>query len=134
MSHLRLKRVSVIRLGRILNMLYRPSELADEISVSVDTIYRSYIPAGMPHIKDPKGDIWIDGTKFISWAKQTIAKSKEKRYPLQDNQAWCLHCNKPVDLINPIISYQNRYIEILQSNCPNCGSKINRGRKAGDKP
>lgn len=130
-SHPRLKRVSIIRLGKILNMLYRPSELAEDICVSVDTIYRSYIPAGMPYSKDQSGDIWINGLQFVAWAKETITKSKEKRFPLPDDHAWCMHCNKPVKMINPIITFKNRYVEILQSKCPICGKKINRGRKAG---
>jgi len=112
-------------------MMYRPAELAEEICVSVDTIYRSYIPAGMPHTKDQAGNIWINGTHFVAWAKETIAKSKEKRYPLPDDYAWCMHCNQPVQMIDPIVTFKNRYVEILQSRCPNCNKKVNRGRKAG---
>jgi hypothetical protein len=127
MPRAQLNRISIIHLGRILNMLYRPSELAEELSISVETIYRSYIPAGMPHSKDDKGDIWINGKQFITWAHQTITQNKSRRQPLPNNMAWCLHCNKPVELINPIIVYQNRYLQLLQSTCPHCGTKINRG-------
>ena len=40
------------RLVRLLNMLYKPSELAEEIGFTVRQIYRVYIPAGCPCIKD----------------------------------------------------------------------------------
>jgi len=37
-----LKHQHIIKLSRLLNMLYKPSEIAEEIGVSVDTVYRSY--------------------------------------------------------------------------------------------
>jgi hypothetical protein len=123
-----LKRVSIIRLGRILNMMYRPSELAEELCISTETIYRSYLPAGMPYTRDEKGDIWINGKQFVSWAQETIVKNKANRKPLPDNTAWCMRCNRPVELIDPSIVYQNNYIELLQSKCPVCKAKINRAR------
>ena len=36
-----LRHTQIIRLERILNMLYKPAELAEEIAVNPDTIYRS---------------------------------------------------------------------------------------------
>jgi len=43
-----LKHCHIIKLGRLLNMLYKPSEIAEEIGVAQDTVYRSYLPAGAP--------------------------------------------------------------------------------------
>jgi len=108
--------------------MYKPAELAEEIKISVDTIYRSYIPAGMPHIRKDN-EIWINGLQFVEWAKHTIAKNKKDRKPLPENVTWCLKCNKIVPLISPYVAYQNHYIEILQSICPDCGTRINRGRR-----
>jgi hypothetical protein len=42
-------------LPRLLWMYYSPSDLADEIGCNVDTVYKSYIPAGCPHKRDERG-------------------------------------------------------------------------------
>jgi predicted RNA-binding Zn-ribbon protein involved in translation (DUF1610 family) len=117
-----------VKLGRLLNMLYRPAEIAEEIGVAQDTIYRSYLPAGLPHTRDAKGNVWIHGPAFVAWARQTVAKRKSKRAGLPDGYAWCMKCNHPVLLINPHIKVTNRYLELLQAHCPDCGSVINRAR------
>lgn len=122
-----LKHTQIIRLTRILDMLYKPRELAEEIGVSLDTIYRSYLPAGLPHTRE-RGDIWIYGPAFVAWAKQTIAKNKRQRAPLPEGTAWCVKCNGVVEQIKPRIVYANPHIEILQSKCPTCGGKVNRAR------
>lgn len=122
-----LKHTQVIRLGRILDMMYKPAELAQEIGVIPDTIYRSYLPAGLPHTRDSK-NIWIHGPAFVAWAKETIVKHRRTRAGLADNLAWCVKCNAPVEMIDPKVKYTNRYIEIMQSQCPHCHSLINRAR------
>ena len=123
-----LKHTHIIKLGRLLDMLYKPSEIADEIGVSQDTVYRSYLPAGLPHTRDEQDNVWIHGPAFIGWARETISKRKARRRPLPDDQAWCLACKGPVPLINPKIKSVNRYLEMLQAVCPQCGTTINRAR------
>lgn len=108
-------------------MLYKPAEIAEEIGVSVDTIYRSYLPAGLPHIRDGD-DIWIHGPAFVAWAKETISKKKSERAGLPDGQAWCMKCNQAVQLVDPKIKTVNRYLELLQARCPQCGKIVNRAR------
>lgn len=121
----RMKREIIIRLGRLLNMRYKPSELANEIGVSVDTIYRTYMKAGAPFERDKAGQVWIVGTSFREWA---ITQCGNKHSHLEDNQAWCLKCNKPVIIIEPRIKVINRYLEMVQGKCSECGTKVNRGR------
>ena len=123
-----LKHTHIIKLGRILNMLYKPSEIAEEIGVTTDTVVRSYLPAGLPHTRDAKNRVWIHGPTFVSWAKATISKRKSQRAPLADNHAWCLRCNKPVEMRTPSIHPINHYLELLQARCPSCGCKINRAQ------
>ena len=36
-----LKHTHIIKLGRLLDMMYKPAEIADEIGVTPDTVYRS---------------------------------------------------------------------------------------------
>lgn len=123
-----LKHTHIIKLGRLLDMLYKPSEIAEEIGVSTETIYRSYMPAGLPYIRDAKGNIWIHGPAFVAWAKETISKKKSERVGLAEDQAWCMKCNQAVQLIDPKIKQVNRYLELLQTRCPQCGTKINRAQ------
>ncbi len=123
-----LKHTQIIRLSRILNMMYKPSELAEEIGVTQDTIYRSYLPAGLPHERDVSGSVWIHGPAFVAWARQTISKKKSERAGLPLDHAWCMVCNKSVRLIKPTVKNVNRYIEILQSACPSCRTIVNRAR------
>lgn len=123
-----LKHTHIVKLGRLLNMLYKPNEIAEEIGVSKDTVYRSYLPAGLPHTRDEQGNIWIHGPAFVSWAKETVAKKKSDRAGLPDGHAWCMKCNRPVLLNNPKTKIINRYLEMQQAPCPYCGKTVNRAR------
>ena len=123
-----LKHTHIIKLGRILDMLYKPGEIADEIGVTQDTVYRSYLPAGLPHTRDTKGNVWIHGPAFVAWARETISMRKSKRAGLLDDHAWCMKCNRPVRLNQPRVKIVNRYLELLQAPCPGCGRTVNRAR------
>jgi hypothetical protein len=123
-----LKHRHIIKLARLLDMLYKPGEIAEELGVTVDTVYRSYLPAGLPHARGAKGEIWIHGPAFVAWARETISGKRNKRAGLPDDQAWCLKCARPVALISPKIRSVNRYIELMQSQCPICGRTVNRAR------
>lgn len=123
-----LKHTHIVKLGRILNMLYKPAEIAEEIGVNIDTIYRSYLPAGLPHERDDSGNIWIHGPAFVAWARSTISKKRSSRTGLPDGHAWCLKCNRPALLRSPKVKIINRYLELLQAPCPYCGTTINRAR------
>jgi len=125
-----LKHTQIIRLGRILNMLYKPSELAAEIGVTTDTIYRSYLPAGLPHTRD-EHSIWIHGPAFVSWAKETVTKKQSQRKGLAPDQAWCMTCDQPVHMDHPKVRPVNRYVELLQARCPSCRHVVNRMQARG---
>lgn len=123
-----LKHQHIIKLSRLLNMLYKPAEIAEEIGVATDTVYRSYLPAGCPYTRDGEGNIWIHGPTFVAWARETISKKKSERAGLPDDHAWCMKCNQAVQLINPKTKRVNRYLELQQAHCPYCGGKVNRAR------
>lgn len=123
-----LKHTHIIKLGRLLNMLYRPAEIAEEIGVTPDTVYRSYLPAGLPYTSDIEGNIWIHGPAFASWAKETITQKRARRAGLAEGQAWCMKCNRPVRMVAPTVRSVNRYTELLQSRCRACGTTVNRAR------
>jgi hypothetical protein len=128
---MRLRRDHVIRLGRLLNMRYRPAELASEIGCHPDTVYRSYIPAGCPHERDGRGHIWIVGTEFAEWAQNLASQDRVK---LAAGEAFCFKCSKAVRMAGPVtIKRTNRYLEMASARCPECGTVVNRARARTDR-
>ena len=120
-------RSQIIRLGRLLNMRYRPSEIASEINCCTDTVYRSYIPAGCPHTRDETGHLWIVGTAFAEWARDI--NSRENKRSLSDGEAFCMKCRKPVRMAEPItVRPTNHHLELVTGMCPECGTPVNRAR------
>ena len=83
------------RLSRLLNMLYRPSELAEELGINVRQVYRVYIPGGCPHERDSRRHIWINGAAFRNWYDEIYKKRRMAR-----DEAFCLTCKRPVKMAN----------------------------------
>lgn len=108
------------RLGKLLDMYYKPSELAEEVGFTRHQVYRVYIPAGCPHNRDEKRYIWINGKAFREWYEKTYP-----RMSLDQDETFCLTCKKPVKIINPKKEKKGR-LHYLTSNCPNCGRKLAR--------
>lgn len=108
------------RLIKLLDMMYSPAELAQEIGFSVRQVYRVYIPAGCPHERDHLRRIWINGKTFREWVSE-IYKKRE----LLPNEAFCLSCKKAVKMANPERKQEGRLIYYL-CDCPNCGRKLAR--------
>lgn len=122
-----LRRTQIIRLGRLLEMKYRPSEIAAEIGCHVDTVYRSFIPAGCPHTRDSHGHIWIIGTEFAQWARDMMAS--RDHITLGDNEAYCLRCRSAVVMQRPLtVRPTNRCLELVTGRCPDCDATVNRAR------
>ena len=122
-------RVQISRLPRLLWMKYTPAEVAAEIGVTIDQIYRSYLPAGCPHARDESGHIWMEGAEFREWALRTF---KHASAGMGENQAYCLRCRKPVEIVQPMIRPTNRYLELVRGKCAECGATVHRGRKKDD--
>ena len=108
------------RLHSLLDMMYRPSELAEEIGFAVRQVYRAYVPAGCPHERDKHRFLWINGKAFREWALEVYKKRK-----LAGDEAFCLTCKHPVRMVNPVQKRQGRLVYAL-CNCPDCGRKLTR--------
>ncbi len=108
------------RLVKLLDMMYSPSELADEIGFTKRQVYRVYILLGCPHIQDENRHLWINGKSFREWVK-IIYKKQE----LKTNEAFCLTCKKAVPMVNKTRKQKNRLF-YYQCTCTNCGRILNR--------
>lgn len=125
----RISRGKAKRLEKLLHMLYKPAEIAEVMGVTVDTIYRSYLPAGGPFEKDIKNHVWIVGDLFAKWALDCAITNNRKKpvVKLLPGQVYCLRCNSIVIMQRVTASRPNsRGVINLSGRCPNCNGKVNR--------
>jgi len=108
------------RLKGLFDMLYSPSELANEIGINKDQIYMVYIPYGCLHERDERNHILINGKEFADWYCKIY-----KKIHLRPNETFCKTCKKPVKLYKSKKTSKGQIIYIL-SRCPNCGRKLTR--------
>lgn len=118
-------------LPRLMDMMYKPSEIAEEIGVTTEVITRSYLPDGCPFERDKKGNLWIHGLSFAAWMRAVNDRQRHLG-TLADGEAWCIKCQAAVPLVRPRMRHQGRYTKIYQGKCERCGSKINRAYAASD--
>jgi hypothetical protein len=119
--------IKLTTLRMILDMMYKPPELAEEIGVNVDTIYRSWMPAGMPYEIDDRGRYWIHGPAFVGWVKD--GKDAATKDMMAPDQGWCTKCKARVQMKDPTIRPITRSLEMMASPCVTCGCTVNRLRK-----
>jgi hypothetical protein len=125
----RIDRGVMRRAVRLLEMPYKPSELADALGVSVQTIYQSHLPAGCPHRRDDDGHIWIVGSEWRAWAEEMAEKSKhrQEKEPLDPDEAFCLHCRKRTKMVDLNIGAEiHRNLVQLTGKCQFCGGVVSR--------
>jgi len=104
----------------LFDMLYTTRELAEEIDISIDQIYRVYVPGGCPCERDSRNHIFINGKLFKEWYEKTY-----KKQSLNKNQAFCLTCKKPAAIEKKERLIKNGLIYDLVI-CPYCGRKISK--------
>ena len=106
------------RLQNLFDMMYKPSELAEEIGINKRQFYRVYIPLGLTVERDSRNHIWINGMVFKNWILEYYKKVK-----LKENEAFCLTCKEPVEIVDPE-HHEIHSLYYLTCHCPNCGRKI----------
>jgi hypothetical protein len=104
-------------------MMYGTQELAKELGVRQSTVVR-WTQRGAPHRRDRRGHLWIHGHLFASWVESQRRSRSRRRVSI--DQAYCLHCNKLVNMHNPRPRRIGNMI-LLSARCPECGAKVNRG-------
>lgn len=106
-----------VRMAKLLDMLYTPGELAEQVGFTRRQVYRVYVPAGCPHQRDTRGYLWINGKRFREWYEATYP-----RLALATDEMFCLTCKKPVKIINPTQEKRGRLVYSVSA-CPKCGRK-----------
>ena len=118
----------IVKAPGLLPMLYKVSEIAEELLVNERTL-RDWITSGAPHQRDERNNLWVNGRLFAEWV-QAQRKPKQPAQ-LTDNQAYCLRCKAVAELTNPeIVPIKGKLINI-KGVCPQCGCVINRGGRHG---
>lgn len=116
----RLDGVQRLRLEKLLDMLYMPSELAEEIGFNRRQVYRVYMHFECPHERDEKRRIWINGKEFREWYERTYPRTS-----LNNDEAFCLTCKRNIKMKNPVKQQKGRLIYWVCV-CPKCNRKIAR--------
>ena len=99
-------------------MMYKPSEIADQIGFDKRMFYRVYLPLGLPHERDKNNYIWINGKEFKNWIIGFYKKAE-----IGKDEVFCLTCKKPVEILSPKWKEKNG-IYFLNCVCPYCGRKL----------
>jgi hypothetical protein len=118
----------IVKAPGLLPLLYKVSELADELQLPERTL-RDWLDMGAPHQRDQSNHIWVNGTRFKQWVNdQRKPKRKNK---LLDHEAYCLRCKAIVELRSPQRQNLSGRLFNMYGTCPTCGCSINRGGADG---
>ncbi len=113
----------IARAPGLLEMFYKPSELASELGVTHETI-RNWIANGLPFEEVDEGRMVV-GTVLALWISEKYQKKAVSAQTPKDF-GYCFKCNQSVKMVNPIIKTVDSIL-LKQGNCPFCGTKVNRG-------
>lgn len=137
MNKIHFNRSQLGKLKRLLDMEYRPSEIASEIGLTADTLYRSHIPNGAPARTDKTDRIWINGKLYAAWVHDYQIQRKSRlddHCVMTTNETYCFTCNKVVAIVTPKIRKYKRNIVLKTGRCPECGGKVSRFLPEGTEP
>lgn len=91
-----LSRGLIRRSLRLLDMEYKPREIAEELGAKPEQILRLVL-AGAPARKDQSGHYWIHGLSFYEFLQKAAPKNRKAKKTFSLNQAWCMTCKSVVD-------------------------------------
>ena len=89
----------IVRAPGLLPMLYKPSELEQELDIPAFTV-RGWLSKGLPHQRDSRGHIWIDGRQFAEWVQ--VTSQARPRANLREDEAYCLRCRRLVKMLSEL--------------------------------
>lgn len=93
-----------------------------------ESTLRDWLGTGLPHQRDERGHIWINGQEFAEWVK--VSRRAPASRKMAGDEAYCFRCQKPVKLLSPAIACRGKQ-QLLNGVCPDCGLNIYRGSRNG---
>ena len=127
-ARLKFPHCAIVKAPGLLPMLYSINELCSELDVPRHMVI-SWLQNGLPHERDRRKYIWVNGKKCSSWI-EAVRKAQKKTKTLKPNQAYCFRCRMPVKIINPKVVHENGNRR-LTGECPRCCGIVNKGVKSG---
>jgi hypothetical protein len=124
MKRIRFSNIVINKSSGLLEMEYRPNEIAVELGVSSRTV-REWLKNGAPYRKDVHNRLWIVGSDLAKWVEEN--RKHKSQIKLADNEAFCLHCRKPVSFLDTQKVPAKKRLFYIRGKCPQCGNKIFRG-------
>lgn len=115
--------VAVLRAARLLDMMYKPSEIAQELKINKRSIYDILIPLGLPHERDEHGHIWLHGITVREWLQKATRGPKHK---LSVDEMFCLRCFTSRSFKEARLVRDGKMVR-AQATCPVCRSTMNKG-------
>ncbi|GAP40849.1 helix-turn-helix domain-containing protein [Flexilinea flocculi] len=114
----------IIKAPGLLPMLYTPREICEELDIAESTL-RDWLQIDVPHQRDNRNRIWINGEEFARWVNNQRKPKAAKK--LTEDEAYCLRCNQASKLLSPQIQPIKGNLVLIKGTCANCGAVINRG-------
>lgn len=114
----------IIKAPGLLPMLYTPREICEELDIAESTL-RDWLQIDVPHQRDNRNRIWINGEEFARWVNNQRKPKETKK--LNEDEAYCLRCNEVSKLLSPQIQPIKGNLVLIKGTCANCGAVINRG-------
>ena len=114
----------IIKAPGLLPMLYTPREICEELDIAESTL-RDWLQIDVPHQRDNRNRIWINGEEFARWVNNQRKPKAAKK--LTEDEAYCLRCNQVSKLLAPQIQPIKGNLVLIKGTCANCGAVINRG-------
>ena len=130
MKQINLPHGVIIKAPGLLPMLYKPAELAAELGIPARTL-GDWLKGGIPHQRDQRNHIWINGHEFIVWVRENQSHKTIYR-KLKDNEGFCFRCNRVVIMESKKVKIVKGNLIHISGTCPICRGKVSRGgRKNG---
>lgn len=113
-------RIQIVR--SLLDMLYTPAELAEELGIDARMIYKAMIPAGLP-VRREAGRIWIHGPEVARWLDSEAEAGKAKA-KMPENSAYCFKCREARRFAGKPQEVTRGNRQLLTGKCTKCGTAM----------
>ena len=123
-SKFRIPHIVFVRAPGLLPMMYTLPELGLELGIPYSTL-RNWLEAGVPHERDNRGHIFVNGQDFAAWIKEKKRTVKQRR--LEAGEGYCMHCNQVVPMLDAEIHQVSEKLSRKIGRCSECGGKVIRG-------